>query len=62
MQAQGSSSRSFEARWERRGERNVDVQRKRGKREKKRKKTKKTKKTHEIFNIIRVHFPTYENE
>ena len=41
---------------ERRGERNVSAEEKGEKREKMK------KKTHEYLNIIRVRFPTYENE
>ena len=44
---------------ERRGERNVSAEEKGEKREKMKKNE---KKTHEYLNIIRVRFPTYENE
>ena len=43
----------------RRGERNVSAEEKGEKREKMKKNE---KKTHEYLNIIRVRFPTYENE
>ena len=52
--------RSLEARWERRGERNVTCREEEGKNEKKNEKMKKKtkKKTNKLFNIIRVRFPT----